>query len=158
MLARSVIVAALVLAAGPVAAEQLNPDSARRFVVGKMFAFNCFEGTRGAGRIYGDGSVAGTIQLRGNGPVRFVTLPAGTLREKSGAVCASVRGMPFEPCFNLNRTDHHSFRGSVSGLGFAYCDFTRRNTRAPVVRTTWRAQPSRPLAIHAASASASASE
>jgi len=155
MFARSVIAVAILLAAGPVAAEQMNADAARRFVVGKMFAFNCFEGTRGAGRVYGDGSVAGTIQLRGSGPVRYVTLPAGTLREKGGAVCASLRGMPFQPCFNLNRTDHHSFRGSVSGLGFAYCDFSRRNTRAPVLRTTWRAQPSRPLTIHAASVTAS---
>ena len=35
---------------------------------------------------------------------------------KGEAVCASVRGMPFEPCFNLDRTDAQSFRGSVSGL------------------------------------------
>jgi hypothetical protein len=51
---------AAMLAAGPAAAEQLNVESARQFVVGKLFAFNCFEGTHGAGRIYVDGSVAGT--------------------------------------------------------------------------------------------------
>ncbi len=31
--------------------------------------------------------------------------------------------MPFEPCFNLDKKDDRSFRGSVSGMGFAYCDF-----------------------------------
>ena len=159
MFARIVIVVAGLLAAGSAAAEQLNADAARRFVVGKLFAFNCFEGTRGAGRIYGDGSVAGTIQMRGNGPVRYVTLPAGTLREKSGSVCASVRGLPVEPCFNLNRTDPQSFRGSVSGLGFAYCDFTRRyHPRPPMVRTIWRPHPSQPLAIHSAAVTATAGQ
>ena len=97
--------------------------------IGKLFAFNCFDGSRGAGRIYGDGSVIGTIQFRGIGPVRSMWLPAGTLRVKGEAVCASLKGMPFEPCFNLDRTGDQSFRGAVSGLGFAYCDFTRRNVR-----------------------------
>ena len=27
-----------------------------------------------------------------------------------------------------------SFRGAISGLGFAYCDFTRRSTRADLYR------------------------
>ena len=40
--------------------------------------------------------------------------------------------MPFEPCFNLERMDDRSFRGSVSGLGFLYCDFTRRMSVAGI--------------------------
>jgi hypothetical protein len=153
---RSAVLAAGVLAAGSAAAEQLNADAARRFVVGKMFAFNCFDGTRGAGRIHNDGSVAGTIQIRGDGPVRYATLPPGTLREKNQAVCASVRGIPFEPCFNLDKTDPQSFRGSIAGLSFAYCDFTRRTVVRPVAaRTTWRAQ-ARPLSIQSAAATAPA--
>jgi|SRR5262245_35774223 len=152
MLVRSVIVVAGVLAAGAAAAEQMNAEAARRFVVGKYFAYTCFDGTRGAGRINGDGSVAGTIQIRGTGPVRYAMLPPGTLRVKGEAVCASLRGMPFEPCFNLNKTDAQSFRGSVSGLGFAYCDFTRRHNRAGGVRTTSRTQrSSEPLPITASS-------
>src|SRR5215510_11151706 len=83
----------------------LSPDAARRFVAGKLFAFNCFDGSRGAGRIYGDGSVIGTIQFRGAGPERTVALPAGTLRVKGEAVCASLQGMPFEPCFQIDKTD-----------------------------------------------------
>jgi hypothetical protein len=148
---RLVTIAAIVLVTGPALAESLGVEAARRFVVGKTFAYNCFDGTRGAGRIQSDLSVAGTIQIRGNGPVRFVQLPPGTLKVQGGAVCASVRGIPFEPCFNLDRTDTHSFRGSVSGLSFAYCDFTRRLPRRPSVRTTWRPQqPSAPLPIQAA--------
>jgi hypothetical protein len=82
---------------------RLTPDAARRFVAGKLFAFNCFDGSRGAGRIYGDGSVIGTIQFRGAGSARTVSLPAGTLRVRGEAVCASLQGMPFEPCFHIEK-------------------------------------------------------
>lgn len=113
----------------PAVAEPLNAEEARRFVVGKLFSFNCFEGTKGSGRIHSDGSVAGTIQFQGSGPVRYVTLPANTLQVKGENVCGSVRGLPFEPCFNLDKTSTQSFRGSISGFGFAYCDFTRHSPR-----------------------------
>jgi hypothetical protein len=126
MIARYGIMIAALLASGPALAESLDADAARRFVLGKLFAFTCFDGSRGAGRVYGDGSVVGTIQLRGSGPVHSVWLPAGTLKVKGEAVCASLKGIPIEPCFDLNRTDDQSFRGSVSGLDFAYCDFTHR--------------------------------
>jgi hypothetical protein len=82
-----------------------------------------FRCSRGEGRIYDDGLVIGTIQFRGAGPARTVSLPAGTLRVRGEAVCASVQSMPFEPCFHLERIDARSFRGSW--MGFAYCDFTR---------------------------------
>jgi hypothetical protein len=151
MSVRLAVVAAVLLVAGPAVAEPMNASSARRFVVGKVFAYNCFDGTRGAGRIQGDLSVAGTIQIRGAGPVRFVTLPPGTLKVKGENVCASLRGLPFEPCFNLNKINHASFRGSVQGFGFAYCDFTRRVPRRPSVRTSLREQPpSQPLPIQSA--------
>src|SRR5947207_3370073 len=123
MIARFAVVVATLLAASLACAETLSPDAARRFVAGKLFAFNCFDGSRGAGRIYGDGSVIGTIQFRGAGAARTVSLPAGTLRVRGKAVCASVQGMPFEPCFHIEKTDDRSFRGSW--MGFAYCDFTR---------------------------------
>lgn len=156
MLKRTAIVFMALLFVGPSAAEQLAPDAARRFVVGKLFSFSCFEGTRGAGRIYADGSVLGTVQFRGNGPVRYAALPAGTLRVKSGAVCASLRGLPFEPCFNLDKTTPQSFRGSVSGLGFAYCDFVRTHSRPALPRTA--ARPRGPLPIHSAAVTASAGD
>jgi hypothetical protein len=131
MIARfAIVVATLLVAVGAARAETLTPEAARRFVAGKLFAFNCFDGSRGAGRIYGDGSVIGTIQFRGAGPVRAVWLPAGTLRERGGAVCASLQGMAFEPCFRLEKLDARSFRGSW--MGFAYCDFTRRMSVAGV--------------------------
>jgi len=55
--------------------------------------------------------------------VRHVRLPSNTLLIRGQAVCASIKGLPFEPCFNLDKKDEVSFRGSVSGMGFAYCDF-----------------------------------
>jgi hypothetical protein len=41
----------------------------------------------------------------------------------------------FEPCFDLVKVDDYSFRGSVSGLGFASCSFTRR-ARSDFIRTS----------------------
>lgn len=158
MVMRSTILVATLLAAGAATAEPMSIEEARRFVVGKYFAYNCFDGTRGTGRISGDGSVAGTIQFRGTGPVRYAVLPPGTLQVKGQSVCASLRGMPFEPCFNLDKTDAQSFRGSLWGLGFAYCDFTRRNNGPSIVRATWRPQHREPLSIRAPGASAPAAE
>lgn len=126
---RGVVIALGVLAAVPAVAGQMGAEEARRFVIGKMFSYNCFEGTRGSGRVFADGSVVGTIQIRGDGPVRNAWLPAGTIKVKGEAVCASMRGMPIEPCFNLERTEANKFRGSISGLGFAYCEFTRHRGR-----------------------------
>ncbi|TAK47167.1 MAG: hypothetical protein EPO23_12005 [Xanthobacteraceae bacterium] len=146
MLRRIVGCAAVATAlASPVIAGEMSADEARRFVVGKMFAFNCFDGTRGAGRIHDDGSVAGSIQIGGAGPVRYARLPSGTLRVKSGSVCASVKGLFFEPCFNLVKTDDYTFRGSVSGMGFAYCTFTRRGGRIQMASAARRA--SRPVSL-----------
>jgi hypothetical protein len=108
----------------PVLAGQImNADEARRFVAGKVFAFTCFDGTRGAGRILDDMGAAGAVQFSGGGPVRHLRLPGNTLQVRGQAVCASIKGIPFEPCFNLDKQDEHSFRGSVSGMSFAYCDF-----------------------------------
>jgi hypothetical protein len=136
MLRIMIAAVAALTAAGPSAAEQLSVESARQFVVGKLFAFNCFEGTRGAGRIYTDGSVAGTVQFGGSGPVRFVSLPAGTVRAQGESVCASVSGIPMQPCFNVDKTDPQSFRGSISGLRFAYCDLPAATTS-----NAWSAPP-----------------
>ncbi|CCE01325.1 conserved hypothetical protein [Bradyrhizobium sp. STM 3809] len=93
-------------------------------MAGKVFAFTCVDGTRGAGRILDDMGAAGAVQFSGSGPVRHIRLPGNTLQIRGENVCASIKGMPFEPCFNLDKKDERSFRGSVSGLGaFAYCDF-----------------------------------
>lgn len=118
---------AVAFATFPANAQQMSASEARHFVVGKHFAYNCFEGTRGAGRIAENGSVAGTIQFRGGGATRYAMLPANTLYVTGDRICATVKGVPFQPCFNLIKTSANSFRGSVSGLGFAYCDFVRRD-------------------------------
>jgi hypothetical protein len=118
------------LAVAPAVAQEMKADEARKFVVGKLFTYNCFEGTKGSGRINHDGSVAGTVQFQGSGPVRYAVLPANTLRVKGEQVCASLKGLPFEPCFNLQKTSHESFRGTVNGMNFAACEFRRRGGRA----------------------------
>ena len=126
----------------PAAAEELRADDARHFIAGKQFTYSCFEGTTGFGRIYADGSVVGAIRPRGAAAPRFVAMPAGTLKVNGDRWCAYVPGMPFSPCFNVNRTSHVSFRGSISGLGFAYCDFHRRSTRADLVQSPLKLRPS----------------
>jgi hypothetical protein len=132
MCARIAAALALVASVAPAWAEPMSAEQARHFVIGKLFSYTCFEGTRGAGRIYSDGSVAGTIQLRGSGPVHYVRLPPNTVRAKGESVCASVKGMPFEPCFTLSKTSQATFRGAIYGLSFAYCEFQRRGRRIDV--------------------------
>ena len=121
---RAVVVSVSLLAVTPVLAEPMNAEAARRFVAGKLFAFTCFEGSTGSGRIFNDGSVAGVVRMRGN--TRFMHLPPGTLFPKGDAICSQVKGAFFNPCFDLVKTGAASFRGAVSGFGFAYCDFVRR--------------------------------
>jgi hypothetical protein len=124
MLARFVLGTTMAVAAiVPASAGQMNAEEAKRFVSGKVFSFTCFDGTRGAGRILEDMGAAGAVQFSGSGPIRHVRLPGNTLQVRGQAVCASLRGLPFEPCFNLDKQDDRSFRGSVSGMSFAYCDF-----------------------------------
>jgi hypothetical protein len=124
-----------ILAAWPAVAGEMRIDEAKRFIAGKLYSFRCFEGTAGTGRIQHDGSVIGIIRFGGAGAMRYVNLPAGTLRVKGQYWCASLKGMSFEPCFDLVKIDEYSFRGSVTGLGFASCNFTRR-ARTDFIRTS----------------------
>ncbi len=132
MLLRVAVVCACVLGAASAVAEELGPEQARAFVVGKLFAYSCFDGTAGLGRIFSDGSVVGTIRPGGRGDVHFATLPAGTLRVQGTSMCAHLSGLPIEPCFKVEKIDYRSFRGSIAGLGFAYCDFHQHNPRAQI--------------------------
>jgi len=134
----------------PALAGSMNADEARRFVTGKVFAFTCFDGTRGAGRVLDDLGAAGSIQFSGSGPIRHMRLPGNTLQIRGQAVCASIKGLPFEPCFNLDKRDDRSFRGSVSGMGFAYCDFRHQGASQMLMarsvarpRSLHRQEPSR---------------
>ena len=140
---RRIVALAAFAAVVPAQAGELKPEEAKQFVSGKYFAYNCFEGTSGAGRINADGSVAGTIRMHGSGPTHFVALPAGTIRVKPTSICASVRGMPVEPCFHVVKLSESSFRGSISGLSFAYCTFTRRNPRLQIAESTAHTRPLR---------------
>jgi hypothetical protein len=120
------------------AAESMSAKQARAFVAGKLFSYQCFDGTTGVGRINNDGSAAGTIRILGKDPTRYVRLPVNTLYESGDQICATLKGLPFTPCFNLTKTSEYSFRGAVSGMGFMFCDFSRggrptatKRTRAP---------------------------
>jgi hypothetical protein len=134
MLLRVAVVAGgCVLGAAAAMTEELGPEQARAFVVGKLFSYTCFDGTAGVGRIFADGSVIGTIRPGGRGEVRFANLPPGTLRVEGSAMCAHLSGLPMQPCFRVEKIDYRSFRGSIAGLGFAYCDFSQHNARAQMI-------------------------
>src|SRR6202045_4405903 len=111
MLLRVAIVCAFVVGAASAVAEELAPEQARAFVVGKLFAYTCFDGTAGMGRIFSDGSVVGTIRPSGRGEMRFAALPPGTIKVSSSSVCAHLNGLLIEPCFRVEKIDYHSFRG-----------------------------------------------
>src|SRR5260370_31517610 len=87
-----------ILGTGWAAAEDLAPEQASAFVVGKLFSYTCFEGTAGIGRIFPDGSVVGTIRIRGEGETRFAALPPGTIRVARTAICAHPAGLLITPC------------------------------------------------------------
>ncbi len=143
---REIAIVAGLLAAVPAAAGEMSAQEARHFVIGKLFHYSCFEGTRGEGRVRSDGSVVGSIQFQGSGPMRYAALPSNTLHVDGERVCATLRGLPIQPCFSLERTGSRSFRGSVSGLGFAYCDFTRHG-RPHMVHTTHRERSEHPVRL-----------
>ena len=124
MFVRAAAVLTAMTFVAPAVAEPLNAEQARHFVAGKLFSFSCFEGTTGSGRIFADGSVAGVVRM-GGGNTRFMHLPPGTLYAKNEGICSNMKGALLNPCFDLNRTSDKSFRGAISGLSFAYCDFQR---------------------------------
>src|SRR4029079_3573253 len=129
----------------PALAGMMNADEARKFVTGKVFAFTCFDGTRGAGRVLGGLGAAGSIQFSGSGPVRHVRLPGNTLHIRGQAVCASIKRLPFEPCFSLAQRDARTLRGSVSGMGFSYCDFRHQGAAQMLMARA----VARPRSLHA---------
>jgi hypothetical protein len=143
---------AAVAMAGPALAGMMSADEARKFVAGKVFAFTCVDGTRGAGRILDDMGAAGSVQFSGSGPIRHVRLPGNTLQVRGQSVCASLKGLPFEPCFNLDKRDERSFRGSVSGLGFAYCDFRHQGAQQMLMARA----VARPRSVHTTGSTRSA--
>src|SRR5271170_7518302 len=96
MLLRVAVVCACVLGASSAFGQELAPEQARAFVVGKLFNYRCFDGTVGMGRIFADGSVVGTIRPGGRGEPHFATLPAGTLKVEGSSMCAHLSGLPIE--------------------------------------------------------------
>ena len=132
----SLFAVASLLAGVPAVAGEMRAEEARQFVADKLFSFTCFEGTSGEGRVHADGSVGGVARFGGSGPPRYATLPPGTLRVRGEAICAMISALPFEVCFDLDRTDEKSFRGSLAGLSVASCQFTRQAGRAGMARTS----------------------
>ncbi len=146
--AAALLAATLVAPMASASAETLTAQEAQRFVVGQTFSYTCYEGTAGSGRILPDGSVAGTIQMRGKGNARYVTLPAGTIMVRGESVCAKLKGVAFQPCFELEKTDKVSFRGNLAGADRLWCEFKRGGSGR--TRLAERAVAPKPAAARAA--------
>jgi hypothetical protein len=126
MLPKQTILAAIFLfAVSSAQAQTMSAEQAKDFVAGGLFSYRCFDGTYGAGKIFTDGSAVGSIRVTGRGSTRYMQLPTNTLYLVGSQVCAHLKGLPFEPCFNLVKTGPDSFRGSLSHMSFMYCDFNR---------------------------------
>ena len=68
MVARFVLGAVLAVSvAAPAMAGPMTADEVRKFVAGKVFAFTCFDGTRGAGRVLDDGGAIGAVVAMADG-------------------------------------------------------------------------------------------
>jgi len=129
---REIAIVAGVAFALPAIAGEMTASEARQFVTGKLFSYTCFDNTRGVARVHLDGSVDGSMQVRGVGRTHYGTMPAATLRVEGERVCASLPSSIIQPCFYLERIGAESFRGSISGFSFAYCDFTRHEEPARI--------------------------
>ena len=62
-----------------------------------------------------------------------MSLPPGTLRIEGSSMCAHLSSMILQPCFRVEKIDYRRFRGSIAGLGFAYCDFYKHDARAEMI-------------------------
>jgi hypothetical protein len=122
---RPILAAIFLLATSAAQAQTMTAEQAKEFVSGTLFSYRCFDGTNGAGRIFADGSALGSMRLTGRGQTRYMQLPPNTLYLAGSQVCARLKGLPFEPCFNLVKTGANSFRGSISHMSFMYCDFNK---------------------------------
>jgi hypothetical protein len=132
---KHILVFAFLFASAPaLAQEAMTADMAREFVIGRFFTYHCFDGTYGSGRIDGDGSAAGTIRVTGKGSSHYLRLPTNTLYVLGNQVCARLRGLPFEPCFDLVKTGPETFRGSLSNMNFMYCTFERKGGASQLAR------------------------
>ena len=132
---KHILVSAFMFASAPaLAQEAMTADMARDFVIGRFFTYHCFDGTYGSGRIDGDGSAAGTIRVTGKGSSHYLRLPINTLYVLGNQVCARLRGLPFEPCFDLVKTGPETFRGSLSNMNFMYCTFERKGGASQLAR------------------------
>ena len=137
MFKRAVVIALGLMASAPAIAEQLKPEEARRFIAGKLFSFNCFDGTRGSGRMFMP-TARSPARCKSAAAVRCATYACrpDTVQVKTESVCASMHGLPMQPCFTLTKLNSTSFRGSINGLGFAYCDFNGKSGRVDLATTT----------------------
>jgi hypothetical protein len=61
---RAIALVAGLMTALPALAGEMTAGEARQFVVGKLFSYTCFDGTRGVARVHADGSVDARSNLR----------------------------------------------------------------------------------------------
>jgi hypothetical protein len=61
------------------------------------------------------------------------TLVPSFVHIEGSSMCAHLSSMILQPCFRVEKIDYRRFRGSIAGLGFAYCDFYKHDARAEMI-------------------------
>ena len=79
MVARHAVVVVTLLSFSPALAENLDAEAARRFIVGKLFAFTCADGSRGVARVYDSSKIFRSASILG---------PKTVLMSRCTAKCA----------------------------------------------------------------------
>jgi len=88
--------------------------------------------------------VTGSIQFQASGTMRYTQLPANKLQVRR----VRLRLPPWPASSTLLYPRAHSdisFRGSIYGLGFAYCEFTRHRPQTILAHKTHRSNSVQPL-------------
>jgi hypothetical protein len=122
MLVRTLAVVAIYILFTPAFAEQLAPEEATQFILGKKWIYNCVEGTKGSGTFNLDGSA--TADFESLGFRHSMKFPSGTLHTENGSLC-----MPpifgHDVCFKINKIDTKHWVGSSSLplTSWFKCDF-----------------------------------
>ncbi len=129
MLYRVLVMCACFVGVVSASAEELAPEQARAFVAGKLFAYTCFDGTARDGPYLPGWFRGRDHSTAGQQGSALCGVAAGHHQGDPNLDVRTSKGLPIEPCFRVQKLDVRSFRGSLSGLGFAYRDFHQRNPR-----------------------------
>ena len=106
----------------PAFAQDLTPEQATQFILGKKWFFTCVDGTKGSGTFNRNGSA--TTDFRSRGITNTRKFPAGSIHPGSGSLCMpAIFGL--DVCFKVHKIDTEHWVGSSAFVLTSWfkCDF-----------------------------------